>query len=419
MKLCALSLLLLTHGCSSSHPSEPTDAGPPTRTDAGSDRDAGPPDAGRRPDADPGAPEDAGDLDAGPCVEFANEPVDLLFMVDNSNSMAEEQESLAMQFEGLVGDLSRGDLDPAVDADGDGDRNDLGDDFPPVGSLHVGVVTSDMGTGGFNVMTCSDEPNFGDDGILRTRGNTGIDGCRAEYPSFLEFSARESVPAFARDVGCVARAGTGGCGFEQPLEAVLKAVTPSTCTDPWCTFGMASRGHADGANDGFLRPDSVLAIVLLTDEEDCSVVDPDLFNSSSTRYSGELNLRCFLNPTASHPISRYVEGLLATRESPDSLVFGVIAGVPPDLAGAPFDEILDAPLMQEVIDPTMLTRLRPSCNVPGRGIAFPPRRLVSVARDLEAAGASSVVQSICDEDFSPIDGVIERVGRHLTPGVCR
>ena len=38
-----------------------------------------------------------------------------------------------------------------------------------------------------------------------------------------------------------------------------------------------SNAPADyGANAGFLREDAVLAIVLVADEDDCSVSDPDL-----------------------------------------------------------------------------------------------------------------------------------------------
>src|SRR5690348_2498849 len=86
------------------------------------------------------------------------ENVDLLFVVDNSGSMSEEQASLANQIPRLVNVLASG------DADADGTP-----DFPAVPSLHVGVISTDMGTGGYRVPTC-DEPNFGDDGILATTG---------------------------------------------------------------------------------------------------------------------------------------------------------------------------------------------------------------------------------------------------------
>jgi hypothetical protein len=54
--------------------------------------------------------------------------------------------------------------------------------------------------------------------------------------------------------------------------------------------------------------------------------------------------------------------------------------------------------MIEEIDPDMPTRLRTSCEAAGRGFAFPPRRMVEVARALEGR---STVASICDDDLAP------------------
>jgi hypothetical protein len=260
--------------------------------------------------------------------------------------------------------------------------------------------------------------------VLRTTGNTAISGCNATYPPFLSFNPMSDDPdAFATEVSCVAVVGTGGCGFEQQLEATLKAVTPSTqgATGRFDgTFNMGTTGHADGANSGFLRPDSLLAIIEVTDEEDCSALDPELFNPTSSVYSGDLNLRCFSFPGAVQPVERYVDGLLATRMSPDLLVYAIIAGVPTEAVtpDQTYEQILAHPDMMEMIDPDMPTRLRPSCNVAGRGFAFPPRRLVEVARQLDSAGAAGIVQSICQSDFSPaIAAIIDKIADVLG-GAC-
>ena len=339
--------------------------------------------------------------------------IDLLFLVDNSNSMIEEQNSLVQQFPRLIQTLASGMV-----------RNSAGEvtrTFPAVGSLQVGVVDSDMGSGGFLVPTCADS-NFGDDGILRTSGNTAIAGCSPSYPPFLQFQRGTDDPAtFAADFTCVAALGTGGCGFEQHLEAVLKALTPSTSS---ITFAMGTRGHGDVENNGFLRPDSLLGIVVVGDEDDCSASEGDLFNQSSARYMGDLNLRCFQFPGAVYPVDdRYVAGLLALRAgNHELLVFADIGGVPTDLVADPnaidYAAILADPRMQEAPDPTMPSRLTPSCNVPGRGLAFPPRRLVQVAQGLDALGAGAVVQSICQEDFTgAIDAIINKLADVLG-GTC-
>ena len=353
--------------------------------------------------------------------------VDLLFMVDNSLSMTEEQVSLADQFPRLVRILASGDID-----------NDGNEDFPPVRDLQVGVISSDMGIGGNRELSCR-EPNFGDDGVLQTDGDTASPGCVAMYPKFLRFQPASggSPDDFARDVSCVAlELGTDGCGFEQQLEATLKAITPGDCTEPYCVFTGGTRGHAGAGgqntigNDLFVRPDSLLALVLVTDEEDCSAQDPEIFNTSSTIYPESApNLRCFRfqnDPRQPiHPIERYVEGFLSTRISPDLLVYAAIVGVPTDLTvpaadGNPavsFQQILNAPAMQEVVDPVQLDRLVPSCNT-ARGLAFPPRRLVQVAEELEQRGSNGVVQSICQADFTPaLDAIIEKIADVLG-GTC-
>jgi hypothetical protein len=336
------------------------------------------------------------------------EKVDLLLLVDNSNSMTEEQESLAVALPNIVRALSSGD----VDLDGV-------EDFPPVGSLQVGVITTDMGTGGHRLPTCED-PVFGDDGILKAEGNTAVAGCAATYPPFARFEPEGDVTPeeFAASVACVSRAGTGGCGFEQPLEAVLKAITPARSPiEFWAPGGIPTAGHGDGANVGFVRPDSVLVLMVVTDENDCSAADPEIFNPRSATYTGDLNLRCPTFRSALYDVARYVDGFLAPRPgTPGRLVYATIAGIPPDLAGLPATAILEDARLVERPDPRAPTRLVPSCDVLGRGFAFPPRRLLEVGDQLARRGARTIHQSICQEDFSPaVRLIVEEVGRAVRP----
>jgi len=352
----------------------------------------------------------------GTWVGTGIDKVDLLFMVDNSGSMSEEQASLGTELPRLVRVLTTG------DRTGDGLTPD---DFPPVRSLHLGVVTSDMGVAGFNVATCTRAAMFGDDGLLRAVGNTSLAGCMATYPSFLEYLpgvTPQTPDDFGNEFRCVAMAGVSGCGFEQQLEAMLKAVTPATSST---SFFARTRGHGDAENAGFLRDDSVLALVLVSDEEDCSIAEgaAEIFNVSSTTYTGDLNLRCFLYKEAQYPVQRYIDGFKALRAGrEDLLVFGAIIGVPLDLVseGTPnYDAILADPRMVEQVDTSPGStglRLVPSCNVPGRGIAFPPRRIVEVAKGFGTYGA---VESICQESFtSAIDGILTKIARTLDDELC-
>jgi len=342
----------------------------------------------------------------------AVDKVDLLFMVDNSGSMSEEQASLGTELPRMVTVLTTG------DRTGDGPTMD---DFAPVKNLHVGVITSDMGVAGFNVPTCTRNPMSGDDGLLRTVGNTSIAGCMATYPTFLEYipgTSPQTPMQFGADFRCVAATGIGGCGFEQQLEATLKAITPRVSP---IQFLAGTSGHGDVENAGFLREDSVIALVLVTDEEDCSIQagSEDIFNQTSAIFTGDLNLRCFLYKDAQWDVRRYIDGFKALRTgSRESLlVFGAIAGVPLDLvtAGTPnYAGILADSRMVEAVDTSpgaVGARLVPSCNVPGRGIAFPPRRIVEVAQGF---GQNGIVQSICQASFAPaLDAIIAKIADAL------
>ncbi len=352
----------------------------------------------------------------GRCCGRAQGKLDLLFVVDNSNGMDTKQTRLLAEIPHMVTTLTTGDLD------GDGVQ-----DVPAVADLHVGVVSSDMGSGGFMVPTCGNGdmgPTFGDDGILRTAADPSA-GCAASYPPFQTYDASDpsaDSDALAHDLSCVAALGTEGCGFEQQLESPLKALTPSTST---VTFSMGTVGLGDGPNAGFLRNDSTLAVLLLTDEDACTPSNPELFdpNTSNASFPGDLSLRCFMYPGAVQPASRYVDGLLALRGSPDHVIFAAIVGVPADLVADPtnidYDAILADPRMHELPDPMQPSRLAPSCSMPGLGLAFPPRRIVQVARGINQAGATSIVQSICHNGgFAPAVDAITRVIAHRLAGAC-
>jgi hypothetical protein len=67
---------------------------------------------------------------------------------------------------------------------------------------------------------------------------------------------------------CLAKGvGVGGCGFEHQLQAVRVALNPQQ-------IGCDAQGKGctdvNMANAGFLRPGAYLAIILITDEDDCS-----------------------------------------------------------------------------------------------------------------------------------------------------
>lgn len=167
--------------------------------------------------------------------------VDLLFVVDNSGSMKNEQDNLVASFPGFVQEIQ----EQLVDAE----------------SLHIGVVTTDS-------YDWNEEPCDNVLGALVTKtggANSSSKVC-GPYASGLRFMNE------ADDLGtrfsCAGQVGTAGSGNEKPLDAAIKALGPQLGAPGQC-------------NEGFLRDDALLVLVIITDEEEeGSAGDPpDWFNT--------------------------------------------------------------------------------------------------------------------------------------------
>lgn len=423
--------------------------------------------------------------EAGSSVVCGTDQVDVLFVIDNSGSMAEEQKKLADALPKLVAMLTTGNYQ--------GDRA-APSDFPPVGSLHVGVVSTDMGINGITGQQSCGDVSFdpaapdpsnpapavrqsppsnalrfdkprGDDGAMSTSIEVALAGIWARpqgatfatpvsavvpadpsciavgaFPAgqrYVEIALSDSVSARERgqrQLGCIAKLGKNGCGFEQQLEAMLKALTPSTSGT---RFVAESIGNGDVQNRGFLRPDAVLAVVLLSDEEDCSITDTlqarELFNPASVAISEELNIRCGLAKYQSllHSVDRYVTGLKSLKAGrlQQRVIFTAIVGAPPQTMGnrriytgsAELDALLGREEMQFVPRPiagtTSLFEATPACSsASSAGSAGPGRRFVEVAKQFADNG---VVSSVCEDDYAhALFATVARIGIQLQVPPC-
>jgi len=336
------------------------------------------------------------DPDAG----VGTREVDLLLQLDTSTSSAENRVDLLGALPALVEVLRTGDVD------GDGVA-----DHPPVESLRVGVLDADLGSGGVGACAGSDT---GSDGVLLTEADPSRPGCTEAQPPFVDLGPEDAAGAFLASRSCVVPTIGGGCGMEQPLEAILKALSPSTRD-----FATGT-GHSDGANAGFLRDDALLVVLALTDENDCSAADPATFFADRAS-----QLDCANASDALHPISRYVDGYLQVKSDPSQLLFALYGGLPLDVAahgecgacpaGTRCDgracvlddvplhlaAILSNPAMVETEDPTRPGNLVPSCSAASSGNLYPPTRLADVARGLLERGAGVHAASICADDLRP------------------
>ncbi|MDP3504220.1 MAG: choice-of-anchor D domain-containing protein [Myxococcales bacterium] len=146
-------------------------------------------------------------------VQPAQPQVDILFTIDNSCSMFEEQTALATNFNAFISYATTANVD-----------------------YRIAVVTTD------------DFASTGQGKFVTTGGG----------PAVLERSMPNVQQAFAQRVNV----GINGSGNEKPLSTTLKALTAPLTTS---------------TNSGFLRDDANLAIILVTDAPDQSTEPLDYF----------------------------------------------------------------------------------------------------------------------------------------------
>jgi len=284
-------------------------------------------------------------------------------------------------------------------------------------SLHLAVITSDMGAGDGSIASCN---------------ATGGDGGRFQYTARGSCTATNLQPGatFISDINgvtnytgnledvftCIAVVGDQGCGFEQPLASVVRAL------------GADGR-PAPAENQEFLRPDAYLFVVLLTDEDDCSVPPgSNLFDTTSnTTLAAPLgpvtSFRCnefghLCNgvrpprraPTGSTsdvvtldgcvsaegaglltPVATFVQQLQALKPDPSMVLVAAIAG-----PAAPYTVRWAAPSPADPGGPW--PRISRSCTAPDTSFADPA---VRITQWVNAFGTNGLALSVCSDNFAP------------------
>ncbi|HTA93365.1 MAG TPA: hypothetical protein VK745_27495 [Polyangiaceae bacterium] len=281
-------------------------------------------------------------------VQTSVNKIDLLFMVDNSASMADKQDILRAAVPVLVGRL----VSPiCVDANGapTGGNSDANGncatgqpEFTPIADIHVGIVTSSLGSHGGTVCAAP-APSAGQDNPLNDNGQllgairpagSNPDDPTAVFPvantwnnsGFLAWDpGGKDVPPGSTDATAfgmsfadmIHASGQIGCGYEAQLEGWYRfLVDPEPPVNVSKVGNSTVRGstlvvNSDGTTTcngcdqtllaqraAFLRPDSLVAIVMLTDENDCSIVDEGVgwFVSTSGLPMPRATAACAANP---------------------------------------------------------------------------------------------------------------------------
>lgn len=174
--------------------------------------------------------------------------IDFLFVVDNSGSMRDEQANLARSVPKFIKTMTQ--------------------EIENLESYHIGVTSTDEGffngpaaggpckqLGGLVIRTLA--VDLDDAGSGPGTGGSKDCGPYANGKNFMT-SKDKLGEAFT----CAARIGTLGNGDERPMDAMIAATGPQLAESGAC-------------NEGFLRKDAILVVVVITDEEDDKTPNED------------------------------------------------------------------------------------------------------------------------------------------------
>ncbi|MEE9385255.1 MAG: VWA domain-containing protein [Nannocystaceae bacterium] len=392
-----------------------------------------------------------------------NRDVDILFVMDNSGSMGDEQGLLARNFGTFIDVLE----DPEVAA-----------------NYRIGVTTTDSGNpackttgaeaGKLQMRSCRErtEQFVFDPGGINQNDQTDVaclDNCPNRdleiLPSFAEDGETKPRKWLENQEGalnidadewttteafqCLGPMGINGCGFESQLESMYKALR------------LTEYEGSDSFK--FVRRNAILAVVIITDELDCSY-NPDhgdIFTDDNTTFwldpndgprSGicwEAGVECSGGGSpydechsanldddgdevdegdagkdaVLHPISRYInllQGYENEKNEQNSqgqeVIVSVLGGVP---HGYPAG---DEPLNYfEETDETQAIQFGvvPGCLSQGGGRAYPPVRLREWAEAFEIGGKINLF-SICSDDYAPaLKAIADAIIEQITPACFR
>lgn len=301
--------------------------------------------------------------------------VDILFVIDNSRSMTDEQEQLGIWSSELF--------------------DVLGSTSGELPDLHIGVISSSVAIPGLTGCETGGDGNFYvGTAVLKEkkfiRDVAGPLGRERNYDGAL-------TATFAK----MARVGSGGCGFEQPFKAARLALS----------------GYTTGSQ-GFLRADALLLVVFVTDEDDCSATSAALFADPYADACSELgtitSYRCFEHGVRCHDgkgsrafgerrycrpdetaeyvesVSGFADGLKRLKKHPGQVIVAGIYGKPNNIRA----------IVDERIEAYQTPRLADVCGsssgVEGTG-ATPAVRMNALMAQFGGRASHS---SICEDQLS-------------------
>ncbi|HET6584480.1 MAG TPA: vWA domain-containing protein [Nannocystaceae bacterium] len=401
-----------------------------------------------------------------------NKDVDILFVIDNSGSMGEEQANVSANFESFINVLEAEDVKAnyriGVTTTDNGNPR-CGSTGPEGGKLQMTSCRSRQGefifTGTPMVdvtdIACLDNCAIDDLNIQPT--TTELDPDLKVRPWLENIDGKTNLPDADGDGApdyttvqafqCFGPQGVAGCGFESHLESMYLAFL-----------------HAETEGDnqyGFVRSNAILSVVFVTDEVDCSNnkdfqsifltvdqggnqasldafwTDPTAGSPTSAvcwnagvactggpgtydechseNYDVEGNAGVDGNQAVLYPVSRYIDFVQEVEDNKreftpgQEVLVALITGVPPGYESGDVDiTYADATNMQEQIDFGIGAGCTNNSTTPV-GTARPPVREREFAEAFMVADDRNLF-SICANDFSPaLESIAEKIRDQIKP----
>ncbi len=227
-------------------------------------------------------------------LQSASLSVDVLFVVDNSLSMqgpGQEHERVVAAFEDFVAGLEENKSE-----------------------FHIGITTTDLdqeldagGTKGRLKEFTAEQQQEACTGLS---DGASQESCLQELAPYVgsryitsDMSASVYQAVFQQLVYHLGE----GSGWEKGLWAAKLALYP-----------QSEGGNADGWNHGFMRSDAKLAIIFISDEDDCS--------DEGNPLPGEEQAECYTHTDQLRPVFEYVADYQALKLRDDDIILSAIVG---------------------------------------------------------------------------------------------
>ncbi|NJK32450.1 MAG: VWA domain-containing protein [Deltaproteobacteria bacterium] len=374
----------------------------------------------------------------------AERNVDILFVIDDSASMAEAQARLARATAELIAALEQDRANYRIGITTTNSGNPwcpIDVTTPEAGQLVASSCKARLGDfvseGGDDAqidaqeLACNEVCSLAADALVIQATRTDVDPTPNPRPWLERIEGISNLPADiapADALACMLPQGVAGCGFEAPLESMYLALQRAlTSTE---------------ASYGFLRAGTAPVIVMLTDEVDCSYADEwsDIFSASgskvfwsdpdaaapSSALCWNAGVQCIGDPSgydSCDPVDKDITGD-PTRKPADAVLYP-LARYTDLLVGLEEQARAFAPKREAIVltlagvaedgslryadDPDLAAQdeygIGPGCVAPGTS-ALPPVRL----RDFTDAITPGNLHSICSPDYGPaMTALIEHI----------